>query len=76
MIIQGLRVSVQILEFLCILNLSELKILRSVLLSFMAILSEPWIVNKFNSFNDPKFSDRLVWANSADPDQTAPKGAV
>ena len=20
--------------------------------------------------NDPKFSDRLVWANSADPDQT------
>ena len=22
--------------------------------------------------NDPKFSDRLVWANSADPDQTAP----
>ena len=26
--------------------------------------------------NDPKFSDRLVWANSADPDQTAPRGAV
>ena len=26
--------------------------------------------------NDPKFSDRHVWANSADPDQTAPKGAV
>ena len=24
----------------------------------------------------PKFSDRQVWANSADPDQTAPKGAV
>ena len=23
--------------------------------------------------NDPKFSDRYVWANSADPDQTAPK---
>ena len=22
--------------------------------------------------NDPKFSDRYVWANSADPDQTAP----
>ena len=21
--------------------------------------------------NDPKFSDRLAWANSADPDQTA-----
>ena len=26
--------------------------------------------------NDPKFSDRYVWANSADPDQTAPRGAV
>ena len=26
--------------------------------------------------NDPKFSDRLVLANSADPDQTAPRGAV
>ena len=23
--------------------------------------------------NDPKFSDRLVLANSADPDQTAPR---
>ena len=22
--------------------------------------------------NDPKFSDRYAWANSADPDQTAP----
>ena len=26
--------------------------------------------------NDPKFSDKPVWANSADPDQTAPRGAV
>ena len=26
--------------------------------------------------NDPKFSDRQVWANSADPYQTALKGAV
>ena len=26
--------------------------------------------------NDPKFSYRLVSANSADPDQTAPRGAV
>ena len=23
--------------------------------------------------NDPKVSDRQAWANSADPDQTAPK---
>ena len=26
--------------------------------------------------NDPKFSDRYVLANSADQDQTAPRGAV
>ena len=26
--------------------------------------------------NDPKFSDRQVWANSVDPDDTAPRGAV
>ena len=26
--------------------------------------------------NDPKFSDRYAWANSADPDQTVPTGAV
>ena len=26
--------------------------------------------------NDPKFSDRYAWANSADPGQTAPRGAV
>ena len=26
--------------------------------------------------NDPKFLDRLVWAKGADPDQTAPRGAV
>ena len=26
--------------------------------------------------NYPKFSDRSVWANSADPDRTAPQGAV
>ena len=26
--------------------------------------------------NGPKFSDRQFWVNSADPDQTAPTGAV
>ena len=29
-----------------------------------------------NYRNVPKFSDRYAWANSADPDQTAPTGAV
>ena len=26
--------------------------------------------------NDPKFSDKQVWANSIDPDLTVPEGAV
>ena len=26
--------------------------------------------------NDPKFSDRYAWANSVDPDQTAPIGEI
>ena len=37
----------------------------------------PLLHNDDNAYrNDPKFLDRLVWANSADPDQTAPRGAV
>ena len=31
-----------------------------------------WKETKHTYRNDPKFSDRYVWANSADPDQTAP----
>ena len=34
------------------------------------------IVNYLSIRNDPKFSDRKVWANSEDPDQTAPRGVV
>ena len=30
----------------------------------------------FHYRNDPKFSDRYVWANSINPDQTARRGAV
>ena len=26
--------------------------------------------------NDPKYSDRQVWANNVDPDQTVPEGVV
>ena len=42
-------------------------------------LKEEFYKNPCISFdyrNDPKFSDRQAWANSADPDQTAPRGAV
>ena len=32
------------------------------------------IILKRNMYrNDPKFSDRQAWADSADPDQTAPR---
>ena len=31
------------------------------------------IIGKYS--NDPKFSDRQVWTNSIDPDQTAPQGS-
>ena len=35
------------------------------------------IVFKYNYYcNDPKFSERYAWANSADLDQTAPRGAI
>ena len=34
------------------------------------------VVSVLKYRNDPKFSDRYAWANSADPDQTAPRGAV
>ena len=34
------------------------------------------VVNYLVYRNDPKFWDKQVWANSADPDQTAPRGAV
>ena len=29
--------------------------------------------SSYSYLNDPKFSDRQVWANIADPDQTAPR---
>ena len=32
----------------------------------------PGKVLMVNYRNDPKFLDRLAWANSVDPDQTAP----
>ena len=39
---------------------------------------EEWVYGgwKVPYHNDPKFLDRYAWANSADPDQSAPLGAV
>ena len=39
-------------------------------------LFKPAVVLKSEILITVKFSDRLVWANSADPDQTARRGAV
>ena len=48
----------------------ELKALEAHMLSMSK--QGRWLTYR----NDPKFSDRLIWTNSADPDQTAPRGAV
>ena len=37
--------------------------------------SQPGLLNQNGYAYDPKFSDRQVWVNTADPDQTAPRGA-
>ena len=54
------------------------KHLKSVVEPYIEILSSGYHkVNMGQNYrNDPKFSDRYAWANSADPDQTAPRGAV
>ena len=40
------------------------------LLKYLSLLMS----NNMHYRNDVKFSDSWVWANSADPDQTAPRG--
>ena len=40
------------------------------------VLSKFWIYLYVLYRNDSKFSDRYASANSVDPDQTAPRGAV
>ena len=42
-------------------------------MAIVSIISEQ---PSYTYHNDPKFSDRYAWANSADPDQTASRGAV
>ena len=54
----------------CLNELNEVVLMCSHNLYFEIEKNE----NKYG--NDPKFLDRLIWANSADPDQTAPRGAV
>ena len=56
---------------LCLTNFSELTVINQT--AGPSVDNE---VSKVIYHNDPKFSDRQVWANSADRDQTAPRGAV
>ena len=41
--------------------------------SALAKISVPWVTGYHNNV---KFSDGQVWANSKDPDQTAPSGST
>ena len=41
---------------------------------YMYSLASIFVDPKYH--NDPKFLDRKAWANSADLDQTAPRGAI
>ena len=56
-------------------TLLPLKEGKSFNFCFLAHLSRDAHMVSLNR-NDPKFLDILVKANSADPDQTAPRGAV
>ena len=55
-------------------DITVIQWLTIIIKSYDNILRNPWLLSMYR--NDPEFSDRYVWANSADPDQTAPRGAV
>ena len=62
-------------------NVSFVKEYFSCLVVWLSFFSHTWIYQSSKKDQkiyryDPKFGDRYVWANSADPDQTAPRGAV
>ena len=54
---------------------SEMAVYSNVTASLYHILKESECI-KYMYRNDPKFSDRQVWANSVEPDQTANQEAV
>ena len=57
-------------------NFSLKPVYHVMWLLFNGIMSCKCIIKIYDYHNDPKFLDRYAWANSADPDQTAPRGAV
>ena len=53
----------------------SVRVVASAIISHEQTQIKPSLLfSKFGYRNDPKFSDRYAWVNSADPDQTAPRG--
>ena len=71
-------ITAQALVYLCSSNDPETLRFALLTLELLAIESSDVVCAQVGIMyrNDPKFLDRQVWANSADPDQTAPRGAV
>ena len=65
------------------LSLSSARLYGTATLSDFRIITGVFLVSRYLGIlryvcyrNFPKFSDSQVWANSVDPDQIAPRGAV
>ena len=70
-------------QYLSPLSLSSAWLYGTATLSNFRIITGVFLVSKYLVIlryvcyrNFPKFSDSQVWANSVNPDQTAPRGAV
>ena len=57
-------------------TLSKNENVNEILIFPITHLTQRTLVNQSLYRNGHKFLDKKVWANSADPDQTAPRGAV
>ena len=69
---------IDIVQYLYFLNLNTKFLASSYLLCVRPSQEPRRQVSQHGSYyrNDPKFSERQFWANSADPVQTAPRGGV
>ena len=57
-------------------NIRKLKLPKMPIENLFVTVELGFQILQKNYGNDPKFSDRYAWANSVDPDQTSPRGAV
>ena len=59
------------------MNYMNLKSLDKIVTGKTKCLERCSYLTEYNNYcNVPKFLDRKVWANSVEPDQTAPREAV